>query len=355
MDEPIKIDGNYLEGGGQIVRTALCLSTLLNKPFEAADIRKGRKQPGLKAQHLSAINALAGLCNAKTNEVKIGSDSLSFTPGELAPRTMSIDIGTAGSITLLLQSLWLPLILHGGKFRIKIKGGTDTAWSMPIDYLSEVFVPQIRRYADIELKLTRRGYYPAGGGEIELKVKGKYALTNIANAPKIDLVERGTLYAIRGISHASAELSDAQVAERQARAAKHLLAGFDVPVTIDTRYYETQSTGSGITLWAIFSRRADEIDVENPIRIGADALGERGRRAEFVGEEAAKKLLSGINSGAAVDSHLADNLVPIIALFGGRMRASELSSHTLTNAYTVQQFLGDVLDVDAENKTVKRK
>ncbi|MBW2964426.1 RNA 3'-terminal phosphate cyclase [Candidatus Woesearchaeota archaeon] len=354
MDERITIDGNHLEGGGQIVRTALGLSALLGKPFEVNDIRKGRKTPGLKAQHLTAVNALKELCGAQSSEVALGSEHLVFSPGKLTPRTLSVDIGTAGSITLLMQSLWLPLILGGGKFRLKIKGGTDTSWSMPIDYVQEVLVPQLRRYADIEMTVVRRGYYPKGCGQVDVKVKGKHTLDNLSEAPPIQLMKQGILMQVKGISHASSDLADAQVADRQATAAKHALVKLGVPVNISSQYCDTESTGSGITLWAVFSLAEDDVDVSNPIRLGADALGERGKRAEVVGEEAAKRLLAEIESGAAVDSHLADNLVPFVALFGGGFRTSEITKHTLTNVYTVEQFLGKRLHVDANNKMIRK-
>ncbi|MFC1742148.1 RNA 3'-terminal phosphate cyclase [Nanoarchaeota archaeon] len=354
MAEDVIIKGDFLEGGGQIVRTALGLSVLLGKAFEVDSIRKGRKVPGLKAQHLTAINALKELCGAETSEVSLGSESLSFSPGKLTPRTLSVDIGTAGSITLLLQSLWVPLVLGGGKFRLKIKGGTDTKWSMPVDYLREVFVPQMKRYADVEISVVRRGHYPKGGGEISLKIKGKYTLENLGEAPQISLFEQGNLIQIKGVSHASSDLEGANVAERQARAAKHLLTRLNVPVNIAAQYSETFSTGSGITLWAVFSKAEDDIDVANPILLGADALGERGKRAEVVGEDAAKKLLSEIESGAAVDSHLADNLVPFVALFGGGFKTSSLTDHTKTNVYAVEQFLGKCLEVDDVGSVVRK-
>jgi RNA 3'-phosphate cyclase len=253
-----------------------------------------------------------------------------------------------------LQSILLPGILAGGKVRFKIKGGTSGKWAMPYDFLNEVFVPQLRRYADIDLKLVRRGYYPKGGGEIDLKIRGKYTFDSKADAPRIDLVEQGNLVQIKGVSHAASDLEKAQVAERQARAAKQVMSKLNVPVQISAQYSETFCPGSGITLWAIFSLREDEVDVENPIRLGADALGERGKRAEIVGEEAAKKLLGEINSGAVVDSHLADNLMPFIAVFGGQIKTSSITNHAKTNVYTVERFLGKCLEIDEENKIIRK-
>jgi RNA 3'-terminal phosphate cyclase (GTP) len=356
-EKTIEIDGSYGEGGGQIIRTALALSTALGKPFKSHSIRKGRKEPGLKSQHLHAINALVELCGAKTSPIALGAVELEYFPRQLKPRTLSIDVGTAGSITLLLQSLWIPLALHGGKFRLKIKGGTDVAWSMPFDYLNEVFVPQLRRYADVDLQLVRRGFYPVGGGEIDITIKGKYCALDSAPPPKLDLVEQGRLVQIKGRSYASSDLQKASVAERQASAAKHILTKFEVPVKIEQAYSESSSPGSGIVLWAIYSRRADEVDVEHPIRIGADCLGERGKRAEIVGEEAAKKLILEMDSGAPVDSCLADNLVPLIAVFGGQMRVANITEHTRTNVYAVNKFLegtGNSVSIDEERKTIKK-
>jgi RNA 3'-phosphate cyclase len=250
--------------------------------------------------------------------------------------------------------LLLPGVLAGGKVRFKIRGGTSGKWAMPYDFFAEVFVSQLRRYADIDLKLVRRGYYPKGGGEIDLKIKGDYTLDNLSAAPKLNLIEQGNLMHIKGVSHASADLEKAQVAERQARAAKQALNKLNIPVQIAHHYSETLSTGSGVTLWAIFSLREDEVDVNNPMRLGADALGERGKRAEVVGEEAAKKLLGEIESGAVVDSHLADNLVPFIAVFGGQFKTSEITDHTKTCVYVVEQFLGKCVEIDEGNKVIRK-
>jgi RNA 3'-terminal phosphate cyclase (GTP) len=350
----IQLQGDYLEGGGQLVRTALALSAITGKPFEVSDIRKGRKEPGLKAQHLCCIEALKKLCNATVEGAELGSTYLKFTPGKIEPKTVSVDIGTAGSVSLLLQSLLLPAMLAGGKVRLKIKGGTSGKWAMPYDFFNAVLVPQLRRYADIDAKLEKRGYYPAGGGEIDIKIKGKYTIDNPADAPKLRLVEQGRLVCIKGISHASKDLEKGQVAERQASAAKHVLAKLNVPVKIDTEYADALSAGSEIVLWALFSKREDELDVENPTILGADSLGERGKRAEIVGEEAAKKLLCGIESNAPVDAHTADNLIPFIAVFGGEIKAPEITKHSMTNVYVVEQFLGGCIEIDDKNKIIRK-
>ncbi len=322
----IKIDGSYLEGGGQIARTALALSALTGKSFEVDNIRRGRCDSGLKAQHLHCIKALKQLCNAKTNEIKLGSEYLRFIPGKFKAKSLNIDIGTAGSISLLIQSLLLPCLFH--KIKLTITGGTDGKWAMPYDYFNEVFISQIRDYADIDVKLMKRGYYPKGGGKIELTIKPKYKFDNLPDKP-ISLVEQGKLLQIKGISHASKNLQTANVAERQAKEAESILNKYHVPIDIRTEYCDTFSAGSGIVLWAKF---------EHTI-LGSDGLGKRGKRAEIVGEEAANSLIKEIESKAAVDSHLEDNLIPYMALFGGKIKVNELTNHTKTNIFVVEKFL----------------
>ncbi len=349
------LDGSYLEGGGQIVRTALALSTITQKQFEVKDIRKNRPKPGLKNQHLFCIKALEKLCNAKTEGAELGSTHLKYSPEKIKPQTLSIDIGTAGSITLLLQSLLIPSTFANSKLRIKVTGGTDVSWSPQFDYLNNIIIPQLRRYADIQTSLIKRGYYPKGGGKIDIKTKPKFNLENLSEAPKINITEQYNLIQIKGISHASLDLQKANVAERQAKAAKLFLNKLNCPVQIQTQYQQTLSTGSGITLWAIFSKDPDEIDINNPIRLGADSLGERGKRSEDVGKEAAEKLLKEIESKAPVDKHLADNLMPFLAIKGGKIKTSEITSHTLTNIYVCEQFLGKLFEIDKENKIIEAK
>ncbi|MFH2021555.1 MAG: RNA 3'-terminal phosphate cyclase [archaeon] len=346
----IEIDGSYLEGGGQIVRTALAFSALTGKNIQIKNIRKGRSQPGLKKQHLAAVNALKDICDAEVYGNELGSSSLMFKPASLTFRNLNIDIGTAGSITLLLQAL-LPVILFSDKrLKIQIEGGTDTLGSMPVDYFQNVFLPHISKYARIDSKLERRGYYPKGGGKLTLRIKPKYFRKNHAGFidfmsflrkedKKIFLPEQGNLLAVFGRSHASMDLMKANVSERQAKAAKFFLGNLDCSKKIDIEYTETKSSGSGVALWAVFSK-FDEMNKENPVILGADCLGKKGKKSEKIGEEASKKLLEEIRSGGAADSHLADQLLPYLALFGGEIKSSRITDHCRTNIYVIEKILG---------------
>jgi RNA 3'-terminal phosphate cyclase (GTP) len=348
----IVLDGSLGEGGGQIVRTALALSSLTGQPFRVKNIRAGRPDAGLKAQHMHCVKALQQLCGAKADGAEIGSSELLYVPGKIAAKNITIDIGTAGSITLLLQAVLLPCMFAQKTHTLTLTGGTDTEWSMPIDYFANVLVPQLRRFCGIEVKTLKRGYYPKGGGSVQITVKPEIkrnefetfeAFQASLKHKAFSLLEQGELVSIKGTSHASKDLAGAQVAERQASAAKQALSKFKTPIDMSIEYSDTLSTGSGITLWAIFSNNAGDVDVENPVRIGADALGAQGKTSEKVGQEAADKLINEINSRAPVDSHLADNLVPLIALSRpSRISASRITPHTRTNMQVVEAFLGTI-------------
>ena len=359
----IELDGNHIEGGGQIVRTALALSTITGKPFKIHSIRKGRTASGLKNQHLYCIKALEKLCNAKTDGAVLGSENLTFIPGKFEAQKIEIDVETAGSITLLLQSLLLPSMFGSSKTTLTITGGTDVQWSQPFDYFAEILVPQMRKYADIDVKLLKRGYYPKGQGKVEISITPKYMLKDFKGVSeflsylkeqgnKIVLLEQRHLMQVKGVSHASSDLQAAKVAERQALAAESLVKRLGCPVSIRNEYSNTTSTGSGITLWAIFSKNKDDIDAHNPIRIGADALGEKGKKAEDVGKEAAERLLDEVGYKAPVDKYLCDNLLPFIALFGGSIKAAKISEHALTNMYVIEKFLDVKFEVDKEKGAI---
>ncbi len=348
----LEIDGSYGEGGGQIVRTALALSTLTQRPIHITQIRVGREKPGLKAQHLTAINALKELCAAETNEIDIGSEELFYTPHTIRCHNFRIDIGTAGSVSLLLQALFLPLLFGNRKSELIIRGGTSGEGQMPIEYLQHVYLPVIARYGrSIELVLHKRGYYPKGNGEVILTIKPQFKISRYDSfvafredvarqVLPIRLLERGSVLQIKGISHASLTLMEREVAERQARAAESVLKQKGIPVTVSTEYRGTDSVGSGITLYAKCARgridgRAEGDDVS--LFLGSSENGELRKSAEVVGKNAARELIAELDSGAPVDKHLADNVVPFL-IFGGGFRASTITTHTETNIWVVNQF-----------------
>lgn len=322
------------------MRTALALSTISGEPCAITDIRGGRKNPGLKAQHVHGGRALEALCQAQTRGLDLGSSSLEYRPGTIEGRTLSIDIGTAGAISLLLQNLLLPCCFSDSKVRLKITGGTDVRWSMPFDYVNQVVLPMLKPFADFKVELIRRGYYPKGGGKVDLTIRPKIHreqfgslkefLFHLREAFKpFDITDQGALQRIKGISHAAKELERSQVAERQAKAAKQALKKLGVEIDISHEYCAAESIGSGITLWADFQHT----------RLGADTLGEKGKRAEVVGQEAARYLLAEIESSAPLDRHLCDNLIPFLGLVGGCIKTSQVSNHTLTNIHVTEQFL----------------
>lgn len=363
----LKINGGYGESGGQIIRTALALSVITGISFEAYDIRKGRKQGGLKAQHLHCIKALEQLCGAKSEDAVLGSETLKFYPGKLKGGKIKIDIGTAGSISLLLQAVLLPSFFSEKKTRLEITGGTTGKWAMPWEFFENVYLPHLKKFCEtVKVKQAKRGYYPAGGGNVLIGINPKYKLSNFSNFQdflkkireenlKIIQEEQFNLIQIKGISHASKHLEKSEVADRQAKSARLILGKYNCPINLTKEYSDTLSPGSGITLWAVFSKDADEINFRNPIIIGADALGEIRKSSEEVGREAAEKLIKEISSGAPIDSHTADNLIPWLALFGGKIKVSEITEHAKTNIWVCEQFLGKIFEIDENNKIISAK
>ena len=287
----ISIDGSKGEGGGQVLRTSIALSAVTQKPVRIFNIRAKRSNPGLRPQHLNAINSLAELCDAELKNAVVNSMEIEFIPQEIKSGKLDIDIGTAGSITLVLQALMIPAIFAPDKVRIQIRGGTDVRWSPPIDYLRFVTLPILRRFGyKAEIHLMRRGYYPAGGGRVNVEI------FPVKKLKPINLTERGKILSARGISHAHSDLEKAGVARRQAKSARSLIfnklskLGFSQDIEIKQEYSKALSYGSGITLW---------IETENSV-LGADSLGEKGKSSETVGGEAAQNLIEEIDSKASI-------------------------------------------------------
>ncbi|RZN35478.1 MAG: RNA 3'-terminal phosphate cyclase [Methanosarcinales archaeon] len=333
----LTIDGSFGEGGGQILRTSVAMAAITETPVKIVHVRKNRPKPGLSAQHLTAIRALTELAGADTNGDEIGSTELTFSPGEIRGGTYCMDIGTAGSISLLLQCL-IPVALYApDTVVLDITGGTDVKWSPPIDHLRHVLLPALALMGcDVNVEVMRRGYYPRGGGRVRAVIEP----SRISGA---DFCEK-TSGAVCGCSHSS-RLPE-HVAKRQRSAAiarlhDHGYDGrIDATITVTPPDRGAASTGSGITLWCGY--------------VGGSALGERGKPAEVVGSDAADNIIRELNSKAAVDIYLADQLIPYMAMAkSGLFTTRELSLHAKTNIWVSEQFTDARFDVTQSDQVVR--
>ncbi len=329
----ITIDGSYGEGGGQVLRIAVGLAALAKKSIEIINIRMKRDPPGLRPQHLTAVKAVASLVNAHVEGLEVGSTKIKFIPGDIQSGDFVFDIGTAGSISLVLQALLPVLAFSKKQMHITIKGGTAVPLSPPIVYLEKVLFPILSRMGfNIEMQIIRHGFYPKGGGIVNI------ITSPVSYLKPITLIEQGSIQRINGISLCARLPS--HVAERQARSAEKILHNYMGNVNIDIHTIfsgrsvdEALSPGSFIVLYTETSSGAI---------LGSDALGERGKPAEKVGEEAAMKLINEIKSGAAVDMHMGDQLIPWMALADGvsKIKVSNFSLHAYTCIYITKQILG---------------
>ena len=324
----IKIDGSYLEGGGQILRTASAFSIITKKPCHIFNIRKGRKKPGLMTQHLLGLRALAKLCNGKLEGDKIYSEEIKFFPGEIKEKVLNIEIPTAGSITLILQSL-IPVGIKNGIKIIFNGGATDTFFSPTLDYFRYVFLEILKRFGlKVKLNVLKRGFYPKGGAKVKVEIYP-------SQIEPIFLLERGKLEEITIISGASRDLKLKKVAERQIESVIDILSFNNllkskVKYKKIVEYYDTDSSGSQINIIGKFTHTI----------MGADNLGEIGKTAEKVGKEAAINFLEELKSESTVDKYLSDQILPYMALAGkGAIKVKEITSHCKTNIWVIEKFL----------------
>ena len=333
MPAKLVIDGSYGEGGGQILRSALALATISGRAVQIVKIRAGRKNPGLAAQHLTGVRAVAQVCGARVTGDQLGSQTLVFVPRK-APQAGAyvFDVaegregGSAGATTLVLQAVLLPLALAGGDSSVVIRGGTHVAWSPPFDYARDVWLPALRRVGiEADLELAAWGWYPVGQGELRVTIQG---LGGGQRLSPLTLVERGALRRVWG--RAVAANLPAHIPQRMTDRARSLLAEAGVEVRIEPLRVRAACAGAGIFLNG---------DYEH-VCAGFNALGEKGKSSEVVADEAVKALLAQRDSGAALDEHLADQVVLPLALAGGvsRFSVERVSRHLTTNAWVVEQF-----------------
>lgn len=335
----IEIDGSYGEGGGQVLRTALALSAITGQPVRIERIRAGRRNPGLAPQHLTGVLALAEVCDAEVSGAAIGSTELLFQPrSKPRPGTYVFDVasaagrGSAGSVTLLLQTLLLPLALIEGESRLTLKGGTHVSWSPPFDYLAHVYLPVVERMdVKADCRLDAWGFYPVGGGQVTADIYGSRRTL----AP-LSLLERGDLKRVRGAAVVCNLPAD--IAQRMANRAWNVLVDAGLPADITPKRERGAGPGAGVFLVAEYEHSL----------AGFSALGAKGKPSEQVADEACRDLLAHHAGRAPVDEHLADQLLLPLALAAGRseFHAARVTPHLLTNAHVIRQFIPAGIEVN---------
>lgn len=318
----IELDGAQGEGGGQILRSALTLSMITGQPFRLANIRANRPKPGLLRQHLVAVQASATVCGAEVSGGDIGARTLQFVPGAIRGGDYAFAIGTAGSSTLVLQTVLPALLKADVPSTVRVSGGTHNAMAPPVHFLQRAYAPVLTGMgAAIDIELKRFGFYPAGGGEVLARV------TPCARLTPFDLLERGA---------------------RRHGYAESFIAG--VPPNVAARVLATIGAGMGWSDEQLLHRGLPgEQGPGNALLLTLEhehvtevftGFGEKSVRAETVAKHVLQEVRDYVASGAAVGEHLADQLMlPMALAGGGRFSTSVLSSHATTNAEVIGRFL----------------
>ena len=343
----IDIDGSYGEGGGQIVRTATSLAAVTGKPCHIFNIRAGREKPGLMRQHLFGVRALRDLSEGRLEGDEIGSKEISFFPRRVRGKDLTVEIQTAASITMVMQSVLPATLFASSPVKITFRGGaTDTSNAPTFDYFRYVFVAMLQKVGiAVHPALTQRGYYPPGGAQAEV-------IATPARPRALSATERGAFERIVIASSASEALRRRRVAERQADTAEAALTHHGVPIEKTIEYGPSISAGSACCIVAEFGKTL----------IGADRIGARGKWAEDVGREAASRLSNEIGTSACLDRHMADQILPYLALAedDSCVSASEITRHVQTNMWVIEKFVDGKFDVQGNiirwsKKDKKRK
>jgi RNA 3'-terminal phosphate cyclase (ATP) len=317
----IEIDGSQGEGGGQILRSALALSLVTGKPFRLFQIRARRIKPGLLRQHLTAVRAAATVGAAEVRGDELGSKDLMFTPGDVTHGEYTFAVGSAGSVTLVLQTVLWPLLLVPGRSELRFEGGTHNPMAPPFEFIAEVFLPLLQRMgARVEARLLRHGFYPAGGGCFTVTLEGGHPLR------PLELFERGEVRQRRAralLAHLPKSIGD-----RELRVVRGELA----LERDEVRVVDVDSVGPGnaLLVW---------IESEHCTELFA-AFGERRISAEQVAARVVHEVKGYLAAGAPVGPHLADQLLLPLAIVGrGGYRSYALTEHTRTNMQVLARFL----------------
>jgi len=339
MNAMVQIDGSQGEGGGQVLRTSLSLSIITGKPLYIFNIRAGRKKPGLMRQHLTAVMAAAQISGAEVRGAEIGSRELRFIPAEVMPGEYRFSIGTAGSTTLVLQTVLPPLLTASAPSRLILEGGTHNQASPPFDFLEKVFLPIINRMGPaVKLQLLRPGFYPAGGGQFTAAIRPAQQLSSI------DILERGKIMTQK--ARAMVANLPRHIVERELKVIQKELG---LPASdLSAIEIENARCPGNVVLIEIQSEHITEV---------FSGFGERGVRAEEVARRAAEEAKTYLESGAPVGTHLADQLLlPFALAGGGSFITQELTGHSRTNITVIQKFLDmeiTIEDISPAKKLLK--
>ncbi|MFQ5918846.1 MAG: RNA 3'-terminal phosphate cyclase, partial [Thermoplasmata archaeon] len=336
--KPLEVDGSTGEGGGQVFRLSLALSALTGRRVRVTRIRAGRPKPGLKRQHLVAAEALQQLCSAEAEGLELGSRSVAFRPREVRGGRLNVDVGTAGSVTLVLQAVLVPALFSAQPTVLTIQGGTDVRWSPPAEYTRRVFLPLLAGMGGVaSFEVRRRGYYPRGGGRVRAYISPISFLTPFRGE------DMGQLLRIGGHAHGSN--LPTHMAERMRGSSQETLAEFQ-PLTIKALTYgdrEAEGRGGALVLWAKTTAS----------RIGASAVAEKGVAAEVLADRAASELRNDLRAEVTLDRYAADQLLPYMALASGTsvFWVREVSDHLKTLFWLLPQFL----DVNIQTRAEERR
>jgi RNA 3'-terminal phosphate cyclase (ATP) len=325
----LMLDGSIGEGGGQILRTALGLSLVTGTPFTIERIRAGRENPGLLRQHLTAVKAAAEIGKAEVSGAAIGSRVLTFKPGAVKPGEYSFSVGTAGSATLVLQTVLPALLVAPGPSRLSLEGGTHNPWAPPFDFLEKAFLPLLARMgAKVTVALSRRGFFPAGGGTFTATIEPSEKLA------RLDLMERGELRSKRATAIVAALSSDIAKRELQTLGRRLALDRTQLRVVEDR-----ESAGPGNAVMV-------EVESDHVTEVFT-GFGEKRVSAEAVAEKVSEEVRGYLAANVPVGEYLADQLlIPMALARGGSFLTGALSLHATTNIEVIRMFLDVKFEVD---------
>jgi RNA 3'-terminal phosphate cyclase (ATP) len=323
MGGMLRIDGSMGEGGGQVVRSSLSLAALTGTPIRVENIRAGRRKPGLLRQHLTALTGAAVVCDAEVEGASLGSRAITFTPGPVRGGSHSFAVGTAGSATLVCQTV-LPILLGASvASELTFEGGTHNPMAPPFDFFDQLFLPLLRRMGfSVHAELGRAGFYPAGGGRFSVTTEPAAALT------PLELLQSVASPRVQACI-VQARLP-AHVAQRERDV---ILEALELaPEAVSVRKVRSPGPGNAVVAWV--SDGDDVVEL-------CTAFGERGRPAEIVAQDVVDQVRAYLAADPPVGEHLADQLLLPLVLGGGAFRTGPLSSHTRTNIEVIRMFLGE--------------